>query len=246
MTRPTITVSVVSHGQNILVNRLLADLTEHCQSGLHVMVTENIQDPVPLNIVQGVHRFEVVQNERPKGFGSNHNSAFARSNSQLFFVVNPDIRFVGDPFASLAGRLITGDAGVIGPLVRNASGAVEDSARRFPTVTSLLAKLVRGNVAADYPLNQGPLEVEWMAGMFLGFRRDAYSAVSGFDERFFLYYEDVDICRRLRSRGYKVIYDTTVCVIHEARRASRRDPRLMRIHATSALRYLLGRYTERF
>jgi GT2 family glycosyltransferase len=86
--------------------------------------------------------------------------------------------------------------------------------------------------------------VEWVAGMFIGFRRDAYARVGGFDERYFLYYEDVDICRRLRSHGYKVVYDTTVSVIHEARRASRRDPRLMGIHAASALRYLLSSYKD--
>jgi hypothetical protein len=241
MTPGGITVSVVSHRQNALVNRLLADLARHCPAPLHVIVTNNIPDPVPLQLPHGAHRFEQLTNQRPKGFGANHNAAFARSRAGPFFVVNPDIRLADDPFAPLAVALEDTRAGAVGPVVRNPDGGVEDSARRFPTAASLLAKLVREKAGPDYPIDQGALEVEWMAGMFLGFRRDAYAAVGGFDERYFLYYEDVDICRRLRSRGYKVVYETGVSVVHEAQRASRKNPRLMGIHATSALRYLLSR-----
>jgi GT2 family glycosyltransferase len=233
---------VVSHGQNALVNRLLADLAAHCAAGLEVILTHNVADAVPLQLPRCAHRFEQVTNERPQGFGANHNAAFARSGAGLFFAVNPDIRLRADPFAPLAFALARERVGVAGPVVRNAGGDIEDSARRFPTAASLLAKLVRDKRVPDYPIDQGALEVDWMAGMFLGFRRDAYAAVGGFDERYFLYYEDVDICRRLRARGYQVLFEPAASVIHEAQRASRRDPRLMRIHAASALRYLLSRH----
>jgi N-acetylglucosaminyl-diphospho-decaprenol L-rhamnosyltransferase len=244
MTSPAITVSIVSHGQNTLVNRLLADLGKRCSSVLNVILTENVPDPVPLDLVLNNHRYERIVNPRPKGFGANHNTAFARSSTDFFFVVNPDIRIIDDPFASLVKVLETGRAGAVGPLVRNADGGVEDSARRFPTIRSLLAKLVRNTGSPEYPIDKGAVEVDWLAGMFLGFPRATYTKVGGFDERYFLYYEDVDICRRLHSRGYKVVYETAVSVIHEARRASRQNPRLMKIHAASACRYLISRYTD--
>jgi GT2 family glycosyltransferase len=60
----------------------------------------------------------------------------------------------------------------------------------------------------------------------------------GFDEAYFLYYEDVDLCRRLRKRDYRVVYEPRAEVTHAARRASRRDLRLMRHHLASMLRYL--------
>jgi hypothetical protein len=240
MTRPSLTVSVVSHGQNALVSRLVADLAQHC-SGLEVILTQNIFDPVPLSAPAQAHRFELITNSQPKGFGANHNAAFARSTSQSFFVVNPDVRLLGDPFGALAGELKDGVAAVA-PMVLNVNGQVEDSARRYPTVTSLVRKLLVGASGPDYPTDKGPIEVEWVAGMFIGFDREAYARVGGFDERYFLYYEDVDICRRLRNHGYKVLYDPTVSIVHEARRASRTDPRLMRIHAASVLRYLLSTF----
>jgi len=244
MTRRNMTLSVVSHGQNALVNRLLADLTQICPEGLDVIVTQNVPEAETLTPLGPPHDFTVVANDCPKGFGANHNAAFGRSGSKTFFVVNPDIRLPGNPFPALMASLEGENVAAVGPLVRNATGEPEDSARRFPTVARLLRKVLPRKAGPDYPTNEGPLEVEWVAGMFIGFRRDAYARVGGFDERYFLYYEDVDICRRLRSLGYKVVYDTTASVTHEARRASRRNPRLMRIHAASALRFLLSSFRD--
>jgi N-acetylglucosaminyl-diphospho-decaprenol L-rhamnosyltransferase len=244
MTPHSITVSVVSHGQNALLNRLLEDLARYCSFRLHVIVTENVRDSTALQLPEGQHEFTLIANERPKGFGANHNSAFERSTSPIFFVINPDIRLTGNPFTTLTGLLSRSDIAAVGPAVQTTMGVIEDSARKFPTLASLVKKLARDRRVPDYPVDKGPLEVDWIAGMFVGFRREAYARAKGFDERYFLYYEDVDICRRLRNLGYRVIYDPSISVVHEARRASRRNARLMSIHARSAIRYLLSHYRD--
>lgn len=223
------------------MNNLLGDLAR-LRPNLPVIVTENIPDPVPLFVGAARLPVRVLANAAPKGFGANHNAAFAHCSTPVYCVVNPDIRLERDPFAALAGVLASPDIGVAGPLVVSPSGVVEDSARRFPTFASLAKKLFERKVGPDYPAEGRPAPVDWIAGMFMAFRADAYRAVAGFDERFFLYYEDVDMCRRLRARGLATVYQPSVSVIHDARRASRRDLRLMRIHAASALRYLTRSY----
>ncbi|MGS0756858.1 glycosyltransferase family 2 protein [Roseateles sp. GG27B] len=76
--------------------------------------------------------------------------------------------------------------------------------------------------------------------MFVVFRRDAYEKIGGFDaRRFFMYCEDIDICERLRSAGWRVVFQPETFVIHDAQRASRRSLRHLRWHSTSMLRYLL-------
>ena len=92
MTRRNITLSVVSHSQNALVNRLLADLTQICPEGLDVIVTQNVPEAETLTPLGPPHDFTLVANDCPKGFGANPNAACARSGSKIFFVVNPDIR----------------------------------------------------------------------------------------------------------------------------------------------------------
>lgn len=124
-----------------------------------------------------------------------------------------------------------------GPLVRNPAGAAEDSARRFPTVGKLLGKLFGGSVGPDYPIDRGSIKVDWLAGMFLLFNSESFRSVGGFDGRYFLYYEDVDLCRCLAASGMKIVYDPRTEVVHDARRGSRRDPRLVLHHFRRALRF---------
>ena len=237
-----VTLSVVSHGQIGLVNQLLQDLAADVAPGLRVILTRNIAEAEPIVPPGWRHHLVVIDNRSPRGFGANHNAAFRRSATEVFCVVNPDIRLRGDPLPPLLAALEQPGLALVGPRVCGPDGRVEDSARKFPTLGRLLFKALAGAAGPDYPLDRGVIEVDWVAGMFMAIRREAFAAVDGFDERFFLYYEDVDLCRRLRSKGYAVAFNPATVVVHDARRASRRDPRLMRIHAASALRYLLRKY----
>jgi GT2 family glycosyltransferase len=233
-----ITLSVVSHRQNTLVNQLLEDLARVCSDRVAVVITQNVPDDVELRVPAGLPAQRIL-NGQVKGFGANHNAAFKHCTTPYFCVANPDIRLPADPFPPLVESLE--HAALAGPLVRSPDGNVEDSARRFPTAGSLLKKLLAEKRKPDYPAGAGPQQVDWLAGMFIVFRREAFEAVGGFDEAYFLYYEDVDICRRLqRRRGSRAIWDPRAEVVHEARRASRRDLRLARHHAASLLRFLFS------
>jgi N-acetylglucosaminyl-diphospho-decaprenol L-rhamnosyltransferase len=236
-----ITLSIVSHRQNALVNPLLGDLQRHCADRIALVLTENVPDPVPLATSALSCPVERLANDKVKGFGANHNSAFKRCRTPYFCVANPDVRLPSDPFPSLLAGLSDETVAVAGPLVRSPAGGVEDSARRFPTVPSLLKKAIAGSAGPDYPVDRGVVTVDWIAGMFMLFRAEAFRAVSGFDERFFLYYEDVDLCWRLRKSGYQVNYDPRIELLHDARRTSRRHPRYMAWHLAGILRFLFTR-----
>jgi hypothetical protein len=85
----------------------------------------------------------------------------------------------------------------------------------------------------------GLIYPDWLAGMFLLLRGDIFQKVKGFDEKFFLYYEDVDLCWRLRRDGFQVVQDRSISVVHDARRESRRNLRFARWHLASMARYLI-------
>jgi N-acetylglucosaminyl-diphospho-decaprenol L-rhamnosyltransferase len=233
-----ITLSIVSHGQNMLVNQLLGDIWRHSADRVALVLTENIPDETPLDTGALSCPVDRIVNNQIKGFGANHNAAFKLCKTPRYCVVNPDIRLPADPFPSLAASLDGGRAGVAGPLVRSPSGSVEDSARRFPTAAALLKKFFREKRQPDYPVDHGQIEVDWVAGMFMLFDSAAFRSVGGFDESYFLYYEDVDLCRRLHAAGRPVIYNPAAEVVHDAQRASRRKPGLAVQHLKSALRFL--------
>ena len=236
----TVTLSVVSHRQNALANQLLDDVARHCAGRVAAVITLNAHDDVQLSAPPAAVPMEVVVNAQPRGFAANHNAAFARCRTPFFCIANPDIRLPADPFPPLIRSVADDRVGVAGPLVRNPAGGVEDSARRFPTPSILLRKLLSDRPAPDYPVDQGPVEVDWIAGMFMFFRSETFRALGGFDEAYFLYYEDVDLCRRLHREARTVIYDPACEVVHDARRASRRNPLFAHHHVASLFRYFLG------
>lgn len=237
-------LSMVSHGQARLANRVLQDLQG--MAGVDELVlTENIPDE-PMQLPAGLHAV-ARHNPYPAGFAWNHNQAFEGCSQRFFCVANPDLRLPVNPFPGLLAAMSDPRVGLVAPLVLSPAGLPEDNARRFPTPWNLGLKLLGlndGRYHLQPAPSLAPRPVEWAAGMFLLFRAEAFRDVGGFDAKFHLYYEDVDICARLWKAGWKVVCDPGVTVVHEAQRASRHNPRYMKWHAASMARYFfkhLGR-----
>lgn len=234
------TLSVVSHGQAALVRQLLADLEVLHPTDVEVLLTVNIPEDESV-FPQCTLPIRLIRNDRPQGFGANHNAAFALSRGQYFVVVNPDIRLPQLSLDRLREVIDRDRTGACAPLVINGGGSLEDSARRFPTLPRLLRRVVFRDRALDYEWRDEPQVVDWVAGMFVVFRREAFEQVGGFDERrFFMYFEDVDICRRLKRLKWAVRVQPAVRVVHDAQRASKRQLKHLWWHLTSAARYLTG------
>ncbi|MCK9607880.1 MAG: glycosyltransferase family 2 protein [Methylomonas sp.] len=236
-----ISISVVSHGQGTLVLQLLSDLTSVShEASFEVILTKNIPEQFPFAVDEYPFSISVIENSAPKGFGANHNQAFMRALGTYFCVVNPDIRMAENPFPKLLSVLENKNVGIVAPQVVDPGGSLEDSVRRFPTLLSLVAKLFRINDGRySVPQDGKPYSADWVGGMFMLFRSDNYRLLKGFDESYFLYYEDVDICTRMWKTGRRVVANPEVLVIHDARRTSRHSLRYIMWHIESMLRYLI-------
>lgn len=232
----SVTVSLVSHRHGTMVWRLVDQLID-CPEVSLIIVTLNILEACPEILHDKV---VLVKNDTPKGFGANHNSAFALVKGEFYCVINPDIELTQNPFGALVGALIDRNVGLVAPLVVGADGVSEDSMRCFLTPWSML-KRVLGLASGAYSLRQGGSDFapDWVAGMFMLFRSEAYAKVGGFDERYFMYCEDVDICTRLWKAGYKLVGCLSATVIHNAQRASHRSFEHLSWHVRSMVRYFL-------
>lgn len=237
-----IDISIVSHGQVQLASQLLDDLV-HCERPSSVQLTLNT--PEPFQGHPPIPGFSVHTNQVPLGFAGNHNQAFKNARQPYFCVVNPDIRLPNDPFSALLRCMDDPEVGLVAPIVLHPQGTVEDSVRRFPTPGMLLNKAM-GRDDGRYHLTPNPTgepePVQWVAGMFMLFRTEALRDLGGFDEKFHLYYEDVDVCARLWKAGWKVVVDPRSTVVHHAQRASRHNVKYMAWHAASMARYFLKHF----
>jgi N-acetylglucosaminyl-diphospho-decaprenol L-rhamnosyltransferase len=236
----SILISIISHKQAHLVLQLLNDIQQFClHRNPEVNVTINVEEEIPFREKDFDYRIRIIKNECPKGFGANHNQAFHLSPSDFFCIANPDVCLVQDPFELLTPLTADRRIGVIAPMIMNRDHRKEDSARRLPTPLRLIQRILapKKKSKLDYPLSSETLYPDWLAGIFMVFPSKIFESMKGFDDRYFLYFEDVDFCCRLRLAGYKVVLEPSVKVIHEARRDSHRHLNYLYWHTLSGIRF---------
>lgn len=231
-----IAVSIVSHSHGQMVSELVKSLIDMPEVK-QIVVTLNVPERIDL---PSDPRVVVVENDHPQGFGANHNAAFRLCNQAYFCPLNPDISLIGNPFPALLDAMAHYQTSLIAPLIISPAGNVEDSARRFPSLRELVLRPFGGK-QHRYSLQtgEGSIYPDWIAGMFMLFNASDYARLSGFDENYYLYYEDVDICTRVWRAGLKVALCTDAQALHDARRASRSNLRHLRWHLCSMGKYYL-------
>jgi len=232
------TFSIVSHGHGQLLTQLLADLaTQQSLSDSIVIITLNIENDFFELPQRSELRFRIKKNSYPKGFGANHNQAFLECDTDWFIILNPDLKIPNkDTFCTMtnfASQLK--HPAIIAPLIVDHEGQREDSIRSNLTPFSLLHRHIFGQKKCA-ELNMVTSESRsffWIAGMCMLFDHKVYKKLRGFDEKFFLYCEDYDICARAYNSGIAVAIDTNSSVIHNARRSSRHSLRYFILHITA-------------
>jgi N-acetylglucosaminyl-diphospho-decaprenol L-rhamnosyltransferase len=223
-----VTVSIVSHGQLDLIRPLLEQLDRFSNASIDkVVLTINIPEGDALEGASWRFPIERVENRMPKGFGANHNQAFGRCETPWFLVLNPDIRFDRDVLAPLMA-LAAPDSGLLTPRIVEPGRSEPEQHRAVITPLEILMRKRPGHVHPAVPA--------WIPGLFMLFRSEAYAQVRGFDERFFMYGEDFDICARMHLAGWRLQVGEDLLARHDARRASHGSGRHLYWHVSSLLR----------
>jgi GT2 family glycosyltransferase len=224
------------------LERCLASLAEHEQGLPVVVVDHDAQAEAGARLAARHAQIMYEPTADNPGFGAGVNRAARLSPGGHLLVLNPDVILTAPVSRALVEYLEAHpDVGIVGGLVHEESGAVQPSARRFPDVTTALAgrtawltrvaphnALTRRNLEAAAA--HEPRRVDWVTGAFMVIRRDTFDAIGGFDERFFMYWEDADFCRRAAAAGWLTVYNPSVSVVHLTGRAARHAP----IHALAS------------
>jgi len=190
-----------------------------------------------------------LASSRNAGYGAGANRGLALLETELVLVCNPDLIVHPGAVDSLTAAL-DADPGLalVGPRLENPDGSLYPSARSFPSLIDSAGHAFLGLVAPanrfsrrykllDWDHTSGR-HVDWVSGAcFLG-RRQALHALGGFDESYFMYLEDVDLCWRARQAGWRVSYQPTAVVTHEQGVSTNRHPyRMILAHHCSILRF---------
>jgi N-acetylglucosaminyl-diphospho-decaprenol L-rhamnosyltransferase len=243
---PLLSVVIVNYCQWRNVARLTRQLRRSAAArdgGAEIVVVDNRSPRHPL--LGRLRRSGGVSLRRfssNRGFARAVNEGARLSRGDWVLLLNPDTSvppgFLDDA-EDIVRQALEADprVGVLGLGVRNADGSPQPSCGPLPTFFGTLAGLFRPRATRRcQPLAaEARTPVAWATGCALLIRKECLEDLGGFDERFFLYYEDVDFCRRARERGWAVCYEPALRVTHHTPLHSRRVPAPLRLMTRHAL-----------
>jgi N-acetylglucosaminyl-diphospho-decaprenol L-rhamnosyltransferase len=238
----------------VIVNYRSADHTLGCVASLRacgvddLIVVDNASgDGCGARLAAADPSVVFLAMERNRGYGAAANAGVAASAAALVLVCNPDLVLDPGAVAALAGAFAA-DPGVaaVGPRIERPDGTRYPSARSFPSIVDAVGHGFIGLVTTSNRFSRRYLRtdadeagtVDWVSGACLAVRRSAFDAVGGFDEAFFMFMEDVDLCWRLTRAGWRVAYEPAARVTHVEGVSRESAPyRMIVAHHLSLLRY---------
>jgi len=255
--RPEIAAVLVNYNAGDELRRALQSIADEMHdSAWEAVVVDNASTDGSTAIVgEFTPRARLVANAVNVGFGRAVNQGLAATSAPLVLIMNPDCRLVAGAIGALRAELDAhAGCALAGPRILNPDGSVQGSARGDPNMlTGLFGRsaaltrmmpwlsVARRNVVSEAAIRSGErsVVVDWVSGACMLARRDALEEVRGFDERYFLYWEDADLCRRLRDRGHHIRYVPGAAAIHRVGHSSRsaRESAIRAFHQSAYLYY---------
>jgi N-acetylglucosaminyl-diphospho-decaprenol L-rhamnosyltransferase len=242
---PKLSIVIVSWNVRTLLERCLASLRTPGAGGayattseqpsslrLETIVVDNGSTDGSVEMLRAYHpEVTLVRNQENRGFTAANNQGIAAAHGQYVLLLNPDTEIRGDGLARLVAFLETHpDVGLVGPQLLYSDGSIQSSRRRFPTLATLflestwLAPLAPPALLRRYYVQDRPddltTDVDWVTGAAMLTRRTVTEQVGGLDERFFMYSEELDWCRRIKAAGWRVVYYPGAQVIHHEGKSS--------------------------
>ncbi len=203
-----LTVSIVNYHSAHLLPDCLDSLEKFLPVRYEVIVIQHSDEPLeistraPLRIIK----------QKNLGFGAGHNRSAKEARGELILFFNPDARLV-EPLDAFLALMRNATIGICAPRLETADGQTQ----RYATgndisLRALLSERLLRPCRNDCA--KSPYAVDWVSGAAMLTRRNDFVSLGGFDENFFLYFEDADLCRRMRLSGKKVVFDPTTTVRH--------------------------------
>jgi GT2 family glycosyltransferase len=232
-----VTISLVGCNQRPDLERLLPSLT--VAAGLvqsQILLVDNRSTDGTNEFVSRYYpAVEITRNHRRTGYGGNHNINLKRAEGRYFVIMNSDMVVTRDVFAALRNYMADNlDVGIVSPKILNEDGSIQGLNKRFPTLLDLFLRRfvpekykcrVRNRLdyyeMRDVGYDQ-ICDVPFLSGAFMCCRTDLLRSMRGFDPEYFLYFEDVDLCRRVQ-RTHRTVYYPYACVTHFWRRSAHRS-----------------------
>lgn len=243
----------------IIINKNARDLLAECldtvlaqeyEGGITTWVVDNAStDGSPRTVLNGYTGVNLVWNRDNAGYARACNQGIEVTGEPYIVIMNSDTALSADTFSRVVDYMDRNPrTGVAAPRLLNSDGSLQYSCREFPSVRTAFLHAFLGLLKGDNRHSAGykkmdwdhqrESEVPWVSGAFMALRREALEQIGGFDEGYYMYVEDVDLCWRMWRSGWSVGYVPGGDVYHHVGMSSRATPtRMVFHHHVSMLRF---------
>jgi GT2 family glycosyltransferase len=223
-----------------------------------IVVDNNSSDGSQEMVENDFPSVKLIKSPKNLGFGAANNLAFEKSDKDYFILLNTDA-FAEPETLSKSLEIIAANPqiGLLGGKLVGRDGTLQPSQRMFPSLLNVFLQIFGlarrfpnsrffGRAERTYADPNQKAVVDWVPGAFSVYPRAVYEKVGGFDERFFLYFEEVDLCRRIKQIGLDVVYDPSLVIVHLGGESAKNEKgeafstmgsQLTRINLESAFKY---------
>ncbi len=233
-----LSIIIVNYNVKEFLQNLIHSI-EKASSNLtkEIIIVDNASDDGSVDFIKDKFpQVKLIANQKNIGFGKANNIGLKQASGRYILLINPDAIVAEDTFEKMIQFFEQNDsAGLAGCKILNPDGTLQLACRRsfpgpwtsFTKVTGLSSLFPNSKIFARYNLtyldeNQS-YEVDAISGSFMMMRKEVYEKVGGFDEQFFMYGEDLDLCYRIQKDGFKVFYVSTTQIIHYKGESTKRS-----------------------
>lgn len=252
---PVLRVITVAYNSGEELLELLATLQLATTKPYETVIVDNGQDATYVDRAADYYGAKVLNFGRNLGYGSAMNRGAEGFEGEWILIVNPDLTFrPGAIDALIEESKYWPRGGIFGPRILTPEGEVYPSARRFPTLVSGIGHAALTRVWPANPFTKAyrgenlpghSRAADWLSGSCMLVRREAFEEVGGFDESYFMFFEDTQLCRDLREKGWRSVYVPAGIAVHDQGLSWRARPEpMIRAHHASARNYVSQVYAK--
>lgn len=209
-----VSVVIVNWNAGPALAACVDSVVAECGHARDVVLVDNASSDGSATAARARHpELRLIEPGTNLGFAAGANRGAAAADGDVVVFLNPDARIVRGAIGTLVGALLaTPGAGIAGGGLVDERGRWQPGAARFAPVAHLLLDTTPGRLAARR--RRSPHRVDWVYGTFMAVRRELFRQLGGFDERYFLYGEDLDLCHRAARLGVRTVHVPAACAIH--------------------------------
>lgn len=230
----SLSIITISYNSEDFIEKFLTSIIRYKPKQSEIIILDNASTDGTVEIIKKFPEIKLIRSKENLGFSKGNNLAAKEASGEYLFFLNPDTEILKQLTRKSTGlppvqndgseldQLVefyekTPDCGIVAPRLEMEDGETQTSVRKLPTIWGAFKEYILGikHAYSEYvPKTDQPIEVESVYGAAILIKKDLFEKLNGFDEKFFLYYEDVDLCKRVREANKKVYYYPGASIKH--------------------------------